>query len=148
MKKIIVLIIALFLVAPLAMAKETFYSALESKESVEAEGGAVDGGVFAAGAAGNDEQHHERDDDDVVPETPDPRQGQDERHHNTVSDDGGPVQGGARRERLDERVAEEGEVDCGKQSPEGTSRVEIVSAQIEPLGRVIIRNRGRRTPLE
>ena len=53
MKKITVLIIALFLVAPIAMAKETFYSALESQESVEAEGGTVDGGVFAPGAAGN-----------------------------------------------------------------------------------------------
>ena len=53
MKKITVLIIALFLVASVALAKETFYSALESQESVEAEGGAVDGGVFAPGAAGN-----------------------------------------------------------------------------------------------
>ncbi len=47
-----ILIIALVWI-PFAFAKETFYSALESKESVEEEGGTVDGGKFVPGKFGN-----------------------------------------------------------------------------------------------
>lgn len=52
MRTLCILIIALVCV-PFAYAGETFYSALESQAAVEAEGGTVDGGVFAPGAAGN-----------------------------------------------------------------------------------------------
>jgi hypothetical protein len=38
---------------PFVSAKETFYSALESKESVEEEGGTIDGGEFAPAKFGN-----------------------------------------------------------------------------------------------
>ena len=46
-------IVFMFLVAQLALAKQTFYSSLESKESVEAEGGTVNGGIFSPGKLGN-----------------------------------------------------------------------------------------------
>ena len=52
MRVLCIVIIALIWV-PFAFAKETFYSALESKESVENEGGQVVGGNFAPGQNGN-----------------------------------------------------------------------------------------------
>ena len=52
MRTLCVFIIALFCI-PFAYAGETFYSALESKESVEAEGGEVIGGKFVPGKEGN-----------------------------------------------------------------------------------------------
>ena len=52
MKALCVLVIVFFCV-PLASAREIFFSALESKESVEEEGGTVDGGIFASGKIGN-----------------------------------------------------------------------------------------------
>ena len=52
MKVLCVLIIALVWI-PFVSAKETFYSALESKGSVENEGGEVIGGGFAPGKFGN-----------------------------------------------------------------------------------------------
>ncbi len=52
MRTLCILIIALVII-PFALAKETFYSALESKEAVEAEGATVDGGEFEQGKFGN-----------------------------------------------------------------------------------------------
>lgn len=53
MKKITILAIILLLVPQFAFAEETFYTALEDADSVEAEGGTFHGGEFASGAMGN-----------------------------------------------------------------------------------------------
>ena len=52
MKILCVIIITLFCIT-VATAKETFFSALESKADVENEGGTVDGGTFKPGKFGN-----------------------------------------------------------------------------------------------
>lgn len=52
MKTLCVIIIT-FLCLSVAVAEETFFSALESKAEVESEGGTVDGGSFAPGKFGN-----------------------------------------------------------------------------------------------
>ena len=52
MKTLCVITITLFCFS-VAMAKETFFSALESKAEVEKEGGTVDGGSFVPGKFGN-----------------------------------------------------------------------------------------------
>lgn len=52
-KKVLYIFIIALVWIPFVSAKETFYSALESKESVEAEGGTVQGGEFASGKFGN-----------------------------------------------------------------------------------------------
>jgi hypothetical protein len=53
MKKAFLTILMLLVVTHFTFAEETFYTSLESQESVEAEGGTVDGGEFAEGAFGN-----------------------------------------------------------------------------------------------
>ena len=52
-KMVLCIIITLLVWTPFALAGETFYSALESKESVEKEGGTVTGGRFVPGKVGN-----------------------------------------------------------------------------------------------
>ena len=52
MKMLCLLAITLLCVS-VAMAEETFFSALESKAEVESEGGTVDGGSFKPGKFGN-----------------------------------------------------------------------------------------------
>jgi hypothetical protein len=52
MRKLALLILVFLLVQSIS-AKETFYTSLESQDSVEAEGGTVDGGEFAPGKFGN-----------------------------------------------------------------------------------------------
>jgi len=52
MKKVLFITIIFLLIAQFIYAKETFYSALESKESVEKEGGTVMGGEFDTGKLG------------------------------------------------------------------------------------------------
>jgi len=52
MKKILLLILIFFIVQGIS-AEETFYTSLESQDSVEAEGGTVHGGKFAPGKFGN-----------------------------------------------------------------------------------------------
>ena len=53
MRTSICILTILMICASSSFAGETFYSALESKESVEAEGGTVDGGKFDQGKFGN-----------------------------------------------------------------------------------------------
>ena len=53
MKVILIVVMTLAMSAQLIYAKETFYTSLESQESVEAEGGTVNGGKFDKGALGN-----------------------------------------------------------------------------------------------
>jgi concanavalin A-like lectin/glucanase superfamily protein len=53
MKKILLLTIALLIIAQLAFAEQTFYTALEDADSVEAAGGTFHGGEFDSGALGN-----------------------------------------------------------------------------------------------
>lgn len=53
MKRPLCILIIFLIWIPFVFAKETFYSALESKESVEKEGGTIDGGNFAEGKFGN-----------------------------------------------------------------------------------------------
>jgi len=52
MKKVLFITIIFLLITQFIYAKETFYSALESKESVEKEGGTVIGGEFDTGKLG------------------------------------------------------------------------------------------------
>lgn len=52
-KKILCILIIILVWIPFISAEETFYSPLESKEAVEAEGGTVDGGKFVPGKFGN-----------------------------------------------------------------------------------------------
>ena len=53
MKKILFWAAALLMIAQFAAAEETFYTALEDADSVEDEGGTINGGEFAPGALGN-----------------------------------------------------------------------------------------------
>lgn len=52
-KKVLCILIIALVWIPFVSAKETFYTSLESQDSVEAEGGTVDGGEFAPGKFGN-----------------------------------------------------------------------------------------------
>jgi len=52
-KKVLCILIIALVWIPFVSAKETFYASLESQDVVEAEGGTVDGGVFAPGKVGN-----------------------------------------------------------------------------------------------
>jgi hypothetical protein len=53
MKTILCILIIALVWIPFVSAEETFYSALESEESVEKEGGTIDGGKFVPGKFGN-----------------------------------------------------------------------------------------------